>query len=233
MKRLYVLSITVPGGEWKVHGKSFSRSEPDLFDVPTARVIRELMRRKEEDTVFPVKCALRAVAMMDIPVNDENAAEAVILLEIPSCHGDVVDEAKTHSTIGLRVMSRWPAKNEGLTIAFLQNPFDGSECSTRCQPCDFKRLRGYWSVGIQQPSSLVGCFLQIAEVSRGMNKTQFLECGQSGRQRMQVTLQGMQRTVEDLETLGTFRVCRPCVVLKIAWVCNHGNRHDVRFSVRV
>ena len=71
-----------------------------------------------------IEDVLRAVAVVDIPVGDQDAREAVHLLGVVSGQGDVVEKAETHALARRGVMPGRPNQAEGGMVSPLQHRID-------------------------------------------------------------------------------------------------------------
>ena len=90
--------------ERHVDGEALPRSLAALGEEAAAGVVRPLVRRAEEHPGLGVERGLRAVAVVDVPVEDGDAL--VPLLQEPRRgDGDVVEEAEAHRPVRGRVVS--------------------------------------------------------------------------------------------------------------------------------
>ena len=64
------------------------------------------MQGDEEDLVVVLKHVLRPVSMMYVPVHNRNPSEAKDRDRMGSRHRDIVDEAKAHGEVALRMVAR-------------------------------------------------------------------------------------------------------------------------------
>jgi hypothetical protein len=62
----------------------------------------------EHDAWIVVEDILRAVAVMHVPIDDQDARQAECRLRVFGRQGDVVEQAKTHAPLGRGVMPRRP-----------------------------------------------------------------------------------------------------------------------------
>ena len=72
------------------------------------------MRGDVEHRPVVVKAVLGAVPVVEVEIDDEYAAEAVFLFQVPGPDGNVVENAETHRPSRLRVMSRRPDEREAV-----------------------------------------------------------------------------------------------------------------------
>ena len=74
--------MDIPGvpeadGEGRVHREALSSAAPHFIDAAGAGVIGILVRRKEEHGGIVIKGPLRAVAVVQVPVDDQYPLEPV------------------------------------------------------------------------------------------------------------------------------------------------------------
>ena len=72
------------------------------------------MGAEEEDRGIAVEDVLRAVAVVHVPIDDEDAFDAVLLLRVAGRDGDVVEQAEAHAAAGIRMVSGGPHRAEGI-----------------------------------------------------------------------------------------------------------------------
>ncbi len=63
------------------------------------------MRAEEKDGTVLVKGVLRPVAVMDVPIDDENLREAVMALGVTRGDGNVVEDTDAHALVGASVVA--------------------------------------------------------------------------------------------------------------------------------
>ncbi len=99
-------------------------------------------------TVF-VEDVLSSVAVMHVPINDENSPQAICLLGMSSGNSDIIEQAKAHWIIGECVMARWSNQTERATVLRMSSRdlVNGGTCcsgsSNRCfiRPPTTNRIR--------------------------------------------------------------------------------------------
>jgi hypothetical protein len=64
-----------------------------------------MVRAEIKDAVVVVEDVLRAVTVVIVEIDDENAADVVNLLQVTRGDGDVVEDAEPHAAIACRVMA--------------------------------------------------------------------------------------------------------------------------------
>src|ERR1051326_3707648 len=78
-----------------------------------SRIPRILMRREKVDARIVVKNSLRAVAVMNVPIDDRDAFDlGIVLLRITGSDGDVIEQTETHRAFFSRVMTRRTHRHE-------------------------------------------------------------------------------------------------------------------------
>src|SRR5207249_10993359 len=74
-------------------------------DRARARIDARLMQRVLEDGVVSCEGILRAVAVMDVEVDDRDPLHAVLGLHVACGHRDVVEEAEAHAAYWRRMVA--------------------------------------------------------------------------------------------------------------------------------
>ena len=77
---------------------------------------RILMAGGKEQARVPLRHGLRAIAVMDVKIHDRHPADAMNALRPARRHGDGIEQAETHRTIGLRMMAGRPDGAEGVAL---------------------------------------------------------------------------------------------------------------------
>ena len=72
------------------------------------------MGAEEKHRAIGVENILRAVAVMDVPIGDQNAPDAVLLLGVARGDGDGVEDAETHSAHRRGMMAGRAADADGI-----------------------------------------------------------------------------------------------------------------------
>jgi len=93
-----------------------------------------LVHADEEDAGIGFEAGLRAVAVVDIEIDDGDFLEAMFLLEIFGGDGDVGEKAEAHGMVGLGVMAGRTDGGEGALdgavhdrVAALENGAEGEK----------------------------------------------------------------------------------------------------------
>jgi hypothetical protein len=86
---------------------------PALARGTGSRIPGMLVQRDVANRSIRLDQSLCAVAMMYVPVDDKYAPESGTL-RVPSCHHHVIDQAKSHSSCGQRVVARRAYGSKGM-----------------------------------------------------------------------------------------------------------------------
>src|ERR1051325_9092042 len=86
---------------------------------------RILVRREKVDARIIVKDPLRAVAVMNVPIDDRDSLDLrIVLLRVTCSNGDVIEQAETHRAFFGRMMSRWTYRHERVADLALHDQID-------------------------------------------------------------------------------------------------------------
>src|SRR5689334_23387149 len=116
LKDFHIFLIGAARGQRNINRIPFSWSGTDFVDRSRTRIKRILMGRDEQHGRIVVKAILSAVAVMYVPIDDEDSLCAVLLFEIRRADRDGIEQAKTHCAtkrrseerrVGKECRSRW------------------------------------------------------------------------------------------------------------------------------
>ena len=100
------MCIARAGRHRHIQNLAGSRS-PSGFRYRTGSGVSAIMMCAEiKDRSVIIKNVLGAVAVVIIPVHDQHAADAMLLLQIPGSNGDIIEDAESHTAIRCGVMAR-------------------------------------------------------------------------------------------------------------------------------
>ena len=68
------------------------------------------MKRDEANSRIGGEDRFGSVAVMNVPIEDQNALQATLLERVESSYGDIIEEAEAHSSVGFGVMPRRAVK---------------------------------------------------------------------------------------------------------------------------
>jgi hypothetical protein len=102
-----VFLVAAPGREWDVDGGARTGPLTQLRDGSGPGVVGELMGGHVEDGGVELEAVLGSVAVVYVPVEDEEPPEPGCL-QSPRSDRDVVEQAEPHGSRGLGVVPGWP-----------------------------------------------------------------------------------------------------------------------------
>ncbi len=126
-----------------------------MLPTPTSRqragagVERHLMRRAEEQILVGPEDVLRAVAVVDVEVDDGDALGAVLFAGVEAGDGDVREDAKAHGAGALGVMAAGADLAEGVRGAAGDDLVDGMQAGADGAECCFPGARREDRIGIE------------------------------------------------------------------------------------
>ena len=110
-----IAPIACAGRKRNVDGVASARTGAHLFQFACQFGIPVvLMQRDEEYTWISIKSILRAVAVMNIPVNDHHTLEAIGLARVVSGGDGVVEDTEPHGAVAHSMMSRRAKERVGV-----------------------------------------------------------------------------------------------------------------------
>src|ERR671925_123517 len=112
------------------------------------------MRVEEEHGTVAPEHLLRAVAVVHVPVGDEDSRDAVLPRRVACADGDVVEDTESHASRLRGVMAGWPDGAEGAASATLEHRVHGGYHCARCRERRFEAARGNLGVArTERPST--------------------------------------------------------------------------------
>jgi hypothetical protein len=144
-------NLTHVAGPW-IKGPAMDREESDLFVAP-------------EDL-------LGAVAVMHIPVDDQNAIESEFVDRQPGADRHVVKQAKAHRRGGTGVVPRRANETKGRRIFPANNPLDGIRNRPGRQQRHVERFCANDRIDFNRPSTAAGELRDRGDIVRIMHPRQ-------------------------------------------------------------
>jgi len=144
-----ILSIVRSRAQGNIERKASAVAGADSVAVACAGVVRVLMEADIEHPRIIEEDTLRAVPMVDIPVDDGDPVEPRLAGQPSSRDRDIVEEAESHRPAPLCVMSRRPDGAEGVRDPSLEDISGGMHTC---------------SGGMQRRARRVGCGYRVALV---------------------------------------------------------------------
>jgi hypothetical protein len=132
------------------------------------------VERGEEDVAALPEGVLGAVAVVDVPVNDEDPVQTAGH-GVGGGDGGVVDEAKPHAVSRRRVVTRWPDEGEGRLGPTVEHGVDGGDRRPGPEQCHLPGVAADEGVGIQGTATGQGQLLQAVEVGEVVDPLQRLQ----------------------------------------------------------
>jgi hypothetical protein len=126
LERPPIDAIVAPRLERHVHGEAAPVPRSVLTQGACARIERELMGRHVEDVGLLPEHLLGAVAVVDVPVQDEDAREAACA-RVRRGDGDRVEETEAHRMPRPGVMARGPNERDAATDVRVDHRVDHAD----------------------------------------------------------------------------------------------------------
>jgi hypothetical protein len=89
------------------------------------------MGAKVQHRTILVENILGTVAVMNIPIDDQNSFGAMLRLRVPGRNGDIVKQAKAHPQVGRSMMAGRPNGAESICDLAAKNRVNGGDTRTR------------------------------------------------------------------------------------------------------
>ena len=149
-------SAASSGGEGAVEGGGFAGGGAGFGGVASAWVPRGLVDGEEEDVGVFVEDVLGAVAVVDIPIGDEDAVDAPGFAGVAGGDSGVVVDAEAHAAGGGGVVAGRADGGEGVADMALEDGIDGGEGGAGGEAGDFWGFRANVGVAGGEGSGVAG-----------------------------------------------------------------------------
>ena len=111
-----------------------------LVERPRAgREVRVLVQRDGQHAGVVVEGGLRAVAVVDVPVNDRDALEAAVRQRVVDRDGGVAEQAEAHAGVGHRVVPGRADERERVAHRAVEHGVHGGDDAAGRQQRDLER----------------------------------------------------------------------------------------------
>ena len=149
----------------QVEDRSETFSFSGFFRVAGAGIKRGAMCREEMNLAVLVEDVLRAVAVMHVPIDDQNSPQPV-RLSLSRRNRDAVEQTKTHRIVGQCVMPRGAdeAQRSAMFRVGLQNLIDRGAGSTGGSDRDLERTSAANGVRFDAPAAVLAEAFDAADV---------------------------------------------------------------------
>ena len=102
------------GRDWDIQGLAVACSYPALIGRTSARIEGGLVDAAKKYRAVFFKDVLRAIAVMDVPVDDRHFVAAAFGPQVVRGHRRIIEEAKAHNLLDFGVMARRPHAAKGM-----------------------------------------------------------------------------------------------------------------------
>ncbi len=144
-----VLVVAGARGQRHVDGTATALAGADLAGRARPRVEGVLVRRDVEHAGIVVEAPLRPVAVMHVPIDDQQPLEAVACAQVARADGDVVEQAKAHGPIRLGVVAGRPNEREAVVDVARHDRVEDREVAAGGEARGLVRPRRRRGVGVE------------------------------------------------------------------------------------
>jgi hypothetical protein len=125
--------------------------------------------RAKQHLRVAVEDSLRAVAVVDILVDDGDALQSKLVEGVTRCHRNIVDQTEAHRAVGGGVAPRRSNEGESVVTFAAQNRLDGARRGAGGQGGRFPRCVGRIGVEVDLTAALFTKALNGIEISLVMD----------------------------------------------------------------
>lgn len=169
------------GGEGAIEGGGFTGGGAGFGRVAGARVPGGLMDGEEEDVGVFVEDVLGPVAVVDVPIDDEDAVDAPSFAGVAGGDGGVVVDAEAHAAGCGGVVAGGADGGEGVADVALEDGIDGGESGAGGETGDFGGLGADVGIAGGEGFGVAGCVVGDGfEVGAGVDEVEVLVEGETG-----------------------------------------------------
>ena len=148
---------------------------PTILGGASPGVPRPLVHRDEVNVRLILDQRLSAVAMMDIPVDDENALQSMFLARVVRGDGDVAEQAESHRAIVDSMMTGRPDGAKAARMHATDCEVDRGQHAPGSRRRRLPRPTAGDGVGVESPTALFGKHSNGADMRGVVCKLQFLD----------------------------------------------------------
>lgn len=144
-----------------------------LFTTP--RVKRPAVNGEETDLFVSPEDILGAVTVVDIPVNDQHAVQAVTVDGDLGSQGDVIEQAESHATVGQGMVAGRTHQAECPVLFTVDHLCNRIGYRTGSQARDIPGLFAGNRIRVDNPSSLASDLLETLQVLCAMDRFELID----------------------------------------------------------
>src|SRR5690606_13748439 len=152
-------------------------------------VKREAMRGEESDRWILVENLLRAVTVMNVPVDNQYAGKPVRSLSVPGGNGHVGEQAEAHRVGGKGMMSWRPREHDRLALRVGERGIDRSQRGSGSKAGNGIAVRAADRIRFNGSAALSAELVHEPDVIRAVGKRQLIRRGRPEGCRPKLILQ--------------------------------------------
>jgi len=220
------IGIPFAGRQGHVQVVAYARPVAGFANGAGPRKEGDLVGREIKDVAARIERVLRAVAVMDVPVDDEDAPKAMPADEIFRSDGDVVEKTEAHRPRRLGVVAGRPDQGEGAPHPALHDGVNRPEEPPGREEGRFKSSRPRRSVRVEEDLVPARRRPQKIDVCPLVDPAQ-LGIGRRAGLDPEVSARGLllEHPVQDPDALGAFDMAGPHGVIGETVVKNDAGLH--------
>src|SRR5512136_1775055 len=135
----------------------------------------KLMGREVHDRFIGIKDGTRSIAVVHVPIHDENLFPA-FSLSMASGNGHVIEDAKAHSAVGHSVMSGRPDERKSAIVA-VQNCIYGGDRASCCHQSCIVGISGQDRIQVKIATAFFADGLNLVYISASVNGCYLIHSG--------------------------------------------------------
>ena len=176
-----VFGIARSGLHRQIQGKTLSFPSPSLRRRSGAGIERILVETDEQDGRIFLEDLLRAIPVVEVPVENQDAPVAMLLLGVSSRDGNCIEEAKPHCGIGPGMVAGRTNERKGVACLSQSNLIDRDRSRPHRQESSPKRVRTGVGISlVEEAQAVTRCLFHPPDLPVGVDGAEKLACRRHG-----------------------------------------------------
>ena len=190
----------------QVDGEARSTAPPRILRGARARVVGILVSRDVQHARVVIETVLRAVAVMQVPIHDQDTAQAEPRAQILRAHGHAVEQTEPHRAVAFGVVARRAYQGEAVVHLAFHDRVQHAQQPAAGQQCGLVRPRTDARIRVERRGRLSGRRRHAPDQAGVVNQRDFLMGGEPGREphepRAPIRLHAAQQAADPVRAFG-------------------------------
>jgi hypothetical protein len=146
-----------------------------IFGGASSRIPRPLVHRHEVDVGLVLNQRLCSVPVVNIPIDDQDSLEPMLLAGVVGGERDIAKETEPHGAVVDRMVPRRPDSGEAARVNATYRQVDGGQDTSRSGGGGVPRPAAQDGVSVESPTTVFGELFDAANVVGVVNELELLD----------------------------------------------------------